>query len=801
MSVFASLLLSAVLSVRPDAGLRLYNPHPVAVDATLTCGETAQALRIEAGAFTDVGDAAQCRALDSLLPLTALETRGTASQREIASDAECGDTVVFAPLFACAEGTGTAGVPVTAGATYSWSAEGAAIVDGAGTPRVGLAFRSAGNVKLTCVITTAECSRIASAVIAVREPIAITQLALPQTANTDEPLTITWTYGASSPVSQLLTGDALEEPVVLPGAARSYTFTPRITGSRTVELRGSYFAAMSDGQPKGKRRAAGRSAASASDCATVSAARVLDVKGCSSVAPRINVPASVDAGSTFEARVTLEEGEESQWSVENGTIVDTSASIGRAVIRAGETGQVKVSVRVVRGACTRSSNAVSSVIPAAKQCSVSPVATLTYVSHGCSGAVVKAAFTGTPPFRGTWSDGSSFNTDQSSLQHTFAEAGTYGITGFRDASCIGVLSGAPRVETLRARVKLETAGGACTTGKLVAKLTGTPPFTFKWVGPWPVNDWVTTSEREVVRELQPDQYGVWQIEAVSDAVCSQQSPSNPVTIERAPKARVLPGPMCQFSDFDPANLWIFMDGRPPYSVTWADGVTTSSSTSPFFRTVPKPAAPLVAYTIVHATGNGCVAEVTEDTATVSYRPPPRIDSDRIDPLICPGEIATATLKTLPAPEATIMWTVPGGEILSGQGTKTITYRSTSVTDSLVRADAVYPDGACSTFDHVMQRFHGISEPANVKLNPAKIAPGQSAVLTFTIDQNVNSIGAGVIPASRQQDLQPLQCSSGVCQVTYKDTIGPGTVTLELQYWGDCMTGGYKSVFTTLTIEE
>ncbi|HET8773181.1 MAG TPA: hypothetical protein VFP80_05300, partial [Thermoanaerobaculia bacterium] len=734
------------------------------------------------------------------LPLTALETRGSEIQRTIADDAECGDAMVFAPLFACAEGTATAGVPVTAGATYSWSVEGAAIVDGAGTPRVSLDLGAPGNVKLTCVVTTAECSRIAGAVIAVREPIAITQLALPQTATTNEPLTITWTYGASAPTSQLLAGDALEAPVALPGDARSYTFTPAITGSRTIELRASYFTAMSDGAPKSRRRAAGRSVATASDCTLASSTGSLLVKGCNTIPPRIKAPTSVDAGSTFEARVTLEEDEQARWTVDNGTVVDTNADTGRAVIRAGATGEVELSVVVSLGACTRSSSATASVIPAAKQCDVSPVATLAYVSHGCSGAVVSASFTGTPPFRGTWSDGSSFETHQSSLQHTFAAAGTYGITGFRDASCTGIVSGAPRVDALRAKAKLEVIGAGCTTGKLVAKLTGTPPFTFKWVGPWPINEWVTTNDREVVRDLQPGHAGTWLIEAVSDAVCSQQSSSNPVTITQAPTGRVLPGPMCQYDDFDPANLWVFLNGRPPYSVTWSDGVTTTSSTSPILRTVPKPNAPLVEYRIVQATANGCAVELENDTATVSYRPPPRIDTDELAPLICPGETATATLKSLPAPGAQILWTVPGGEILSGQGTPTITYRSKSVTDSLIRADAVYPDGSCSTFDHATQRFHGISEPANVKLNPATIAPGGSAVLSFTIDQNVNSIAAGVSPAARQKDLQPLHCNSGVCQVVYKDTTGPGTVTLELQYWGHCMTGGYKTVFTTLTIQ-
>lgn len=40
------------------------------------------------------------------------------------------------PLFACRRGTATASVPSAAGATYEWTAEGATIIEGAGTPLV-----------------------------------------------------------------------------------------------------------------------------------------------------------------------------------------------------------------------------------------------------------------------------------------------------------------------------------------------------------------------------------------------------------------------------------------------------------------------------------------------------------------------------------------------------------------------------------------------------------------------------------------------------------------------------------------
>lgn len=767
-----------------------------------------QLLRIDSREFVDIPAGAQCERVNSAQPLTTLETRDGDVQRVLGSDAECSDTTMYAPLFACQAGTGAAAVPAREGATYSWSVEGAAIVAGAGTSRVSLAFGDSGNVKLTCVITTAECSTISSAVIAVRERIAIAQLLVPPTANGEEPLTITWSYAAGSPASQLLTGDALETPIVIPASARSYTFTPKRAGTRAVELRASYFATMSAKPVKSRRRAMGRSSATASECAIVSAIRNMEVTGCTTTEPLISRPGSfIDAGETFEVEVLLEPGEEAQWSVENGSLMSTGAQRGHALVRAGASGVVKVIVTLVRGTCTRVGSTSLPIEPAAQQCSVSPTATLTLVSRNCTSALIRATFAGAQPFQGTWPDGTKFFTHSSSIERTFEGPGTYGITGFRDATCIGVVSAPIRVESILPTATLEVAGGACTKGRLVATLSGTPPFRFRW-GSGSSSPVVTTSDTRIEKELGPGDAGQWSVTELQDASCYAGS-SNAVTIRPAPTVDVQPGPFCQYTELDaPAILVTLPSGAPPFSVTWSDGVVSSSNSTVLGRIFPKPAVPLQQYTIVSATGMTgrdaaatlCAAEIRNATTTVSYRPRPKIDETKLPIYACWGTPTTATLAAPMPAAASIRWSLPDGEILSGQGTATMTFRPIVGNRwGNITVETTYPDGACPSSDwHYIGLLGALDDRLTVK--PSTIRRNQATKITFMTDSSVTARKLTVNPPARLRDIGPISCSGFDCSATYTDSVGPGTATIELQYSGQC-TGDTKSAFTTLTITE
>ena len=158
-----------------------------------------------------------------------------------------------------------------------------------------------------------------------------------------------------------------------------------------------------------------------------------------------------------------------------------------------------------------------------------------------------------------------------------------------------------------------------------------------------------------------------------------------------------------------------------------------------------------------------------------------------------------TLRQLPGEGATLEWAIEGAEILSGQGTRTVTFRPVAAGDFLAKVTARYPDGACETFDQSAIMFRTTGEVADFTVTPSTIKKGEKAVLTFTRNMNIDAWSVGTSP-ERQKDLslEPL-CQSAVCSFEFTDTVGEGTVQFELQYSGPCFVGGYKSAFTTLTI--
>lgn len=795
MTIATALLFSAALVLRPDADHRLYNPGRAAVDATLTCAGTGRALRVGPGEVVDV-PAAGCTSLTGAL--VAVETYGDREQRVVEHTA-CDTEPMVAPLFGCKGGTATAAVRVLDGATYAWTAEGASIVSGAGTSRVTVALPQSGNATLSCVITTSECSQLAKAVIAVRDPLVIGALTVPESANANESTTITWSYSAGTPVSQVLTGDAFPAPVTLAASARSYTFTPRVTGTKSVELHASYQAAISTAPARaGRRRASSGSSVSATECSAVSAAKTLLVTGCIRTEPFILAPTVIDADATFNVNVDdMGAGETAEWSVDNGTLVASDAAAGTATIRAGESGEVRVGVRLTTAdRCERAWATRVAIIPAAKPCADPPVANLVYETHDCDRAVVRVTFTGQPPYRGTWSDGTSFDTHAPSLTHEFRQPGTYSITSFRNATCLGVVSGSARVDSFRARAELKVEGGACTTGKLVATLHGTPPFDVLWSD----HTWVRTNEH--VLERRPSEAGTWFIEAVQDARCKVSSPTPPIQIQTAPRASLSAGPVCQFYDGDPARIFLYFPyayGGPPYVVKWADGAVTQSDSPYLYRQVPKPTVRMQPYEVVSATAGDCEAEMDNRLTHVDFRPPPYLNT-LYKTTVCVGEVSTMNLRQMPADGAMLEWSIPGAEIVSGQGTGTVAFRAVTAGNHLARVRATYPDGACETFDQGMIHFRTTFTIDDFTVAPSTIRKGGKATLTFTRNPGMEAWGIHVNTAGRYGDLNATpKCTATTCTYEYTDTVGEGTVEFQLEYWAPCFRSPQKTAPVTLTI--
>ncbi|HUR81340.1 MAG TPA: hypothetical protein VM733_11275 [Thermoanaerobaculia bacterium] len=743
MTAFAALLFSSTLLLRPDSGLRLYNPHEQAVDAVVVCDGVARPVSIAAH---DAADAGTCSAfsIDAPLPLSAIETRNEDSvetQRPLSAASGCETLALEAPLFACARGTATVVVPEVPGATYTWTVTGATITGGDGTRELTLALGEGPSAHISATIT-GECASAAEAVIAIRPPLVVEKLEVPAVSAANSPVTITWSYPAgTAPASQLLTGDAFDAPVTLGGAARSYTFTPALPGIRKVELSASYATAIAT-KPAGRRRASGKSRATASECPSVRASRQLEVRGCSNRELTIHAPKTVEAGETFIATVSLQTGESAKWSVTQGTIVSGETS-DAVTVKAAETGTVNLRLTVTAGPdCTMTDRDDVTIVPRAVCSTTAPTVALSIVKTACDLATVKATFTGTPPFTGMWIDGKTFTTSERSITHDFTSPGTYTIRNFRDSLCAGTVSETARVPLFPPDATL-SSNGNCPGSKVTAAFVGTPPFE----GRWSDGESFTTSSGTLTRTANRT---LW-IEWYRDAACpSARGRSNAIEITESPRAFV----NTPFSCSNGTTIWIpvrIFGPNGSYTVYWSDGATTTGinkGETYFFVTreyVMKSFDQTLKITKV--TTPSCDATVETPEARVSYRPSPTIDSAKSNTGDCLGKTMNIVLKPNLHPTAKIQWTVPEGtRIVSGQGTTELTFIHDRKPFSPVTASYTHPDGECN-FPASTFTTYAAAPPqiTAFSVDRTEIKPGESVKVTLNINDEVEYLGVQVYP--------------------------------------------------------
>lgn len=801
MPFTASLLLSVALMVQPDSGLRLVNPHYVAVDATLSCGETQHVVRLAPRETSDLRLRELCAAplLDASLPLVALETRGEAEQRLLGTDDICAPLTMNAPLFGCERGSATASVPLLDGATYAWTAEGATITGGAGTNRVSATLGEGGSAKLVCVVTHAGCSAEAVGVIAIRKPLLIHELKVPAEVDAAQPVTITWTYEpGATPNAQLLTGDAFAAPVTIAGSQRSYTFTPVTSGTRNVELLASY---ATDLQPpaasKDRRRAVGSTLATATQCPSARATAKLEIRGCVLSDPEIVAPNDVESGSSFFASVEVNAGDTVVWEVRNGSLVSPNY-LPQVEVRAEDLAyEVELFVRVIQSVdCERRASSLIAVHPRAICATNPPTATLSVLGRDCTKATIQVAFIGTPPFSGRWFDGTPFETSNATISREVNAPGTFAIVGFRDAICSGVAERVT-VEDIQPDAILSTVGGNCTNSKIVATLIGTPPFK----GLWSDGETFTTSEHTIEKTNLPYLGRYW-IHALEDANCWAPARESYVEITHPPNLVLATGPFCQY-DHGGDGVYIHMimhEASPPYSVEWSDGAVTTSNIPQFGRTFTEKVSQEVE--VVRATTAKCDANVINPAATIIFRSTPVIDESTLTTTTCLGKSGKASLKN-PLPDANLEWTITNGTILTGQGTSAVTFQGTGLVPMGLTVTASYPDGFCTWSASRGILVDGVTgEITHLKAEPSTIAPGGTSTISYRIFGSVHEFSMDVEPATRQSDLKSsqLKCNADdICTVPYIDSKGSGSATIGVYYGGQCIEDG--AAFTNIVISQ
>ena len=797
MSFTASLLFSVALAVQPDSGLRLVNPHYVAVDATLSCGERHHAVRLEPQEIRDLTTQALCAApqLDASLPLLAFETDGEAKQRILGTDDTCAPVIMSAPLFGCERGTATASVPLLDGATYAWTAEGATITAGAGTNRVSATLGEGASAKLVCVVTHAGCSSDSTGVIAIRKPLLIHELKVPAQVDAADPVTITWTYEPGAvPNAQLLTGDVFAAPVALDGSQRSYTFTPSTSGMRNVELLASYSPSIHPpATSQGRRRAVGSTLATATQCPSARATAKLEIVGCALTDLEIVAPADIESGSTFFASVDVNPGDGVEWEVTNGTLVSLNF-IPQIEIRADDlASNVRIAVRVIHSAeCQRIASTDVNVHPRAVCATNPPTAALSVISQECYNATIQVSFTGTPPFSGKLA-GVEFETSSATMTQVVNtwEDTTFGITGFHDSICSGV-AGTLTVPTMRPDAILTATGGGCTTDSIVATLIGTPPFHGEW------NDGETfTTSGHTIERTNVNSTASYFIRTLTDATCTGPATLTRVELVSAPHLILPTEPFCQRAGGVYVVAGMGNTGRPPYTVEWSDGVVSTSNYHYAINRYYTEMASTQLH-VVRASDARCQAVVPNPTATVIYRPAPEIDAPFFT---CDGKSGQAALES-PLPGASLQWSITNGTITGGQGTGEITFQPAGLDPVKLTVSASYPDGYCSESTSQTVQIEGNSgEIAYLKAEPATIAPGGTSTVSFRIIGAIRWLQLDVDPHSRYSDLKwgDMVCTlANFCSTQYVDSKGVGNPTIGVYYGGDCIADGAS--FTTLEIK-
>ncbi len=697
--------------------------------------------------------------------------------------ADCSPTVtVQVPLAACKSGTATAAVTGVAGATYAWTVDGGTIAGDAAGDRVNISLGTNAAATVSVTVTAAGCVSHGSGVIALRDPFNVRIAAIPA-ARAGEPVTISWAYDNGAPAHQTISGADFGN-VSLESSIRSYTYTPQTSGDRQVVIDAALPAQSASAPPSSRQRAVAKSPVSASTCATVHSAASYTVGLCAEPAVIVDGPVSVVAGSSFQLSVRPQPGAVATWAITNGS--PATATGDSVMITAGPSGTVGVSVRLARGACVGQLDRGID-ITAQAVCN-NPKVVVSAGPVGCGSAIVNAAFTGTPPFKGMWSDGAQFDTSATTLTRMVTMPGNYSIVSYEDAACAGSSSGMAVISAVGPTATIVGKANSCIgTDKITVQFTGKPPFS----GAWLDGTGFQTSEMQIdkpVTATGPNgvAYGYDGTDCRLGIVGSVQG-IQPVTLQAER--------FCESPDFDNAVLvyaTVDTNFTNPLTVTWSDGLTTSANGYPVYRPAITPVQ-TTTYTIVSGHDANCPAIIgTPASVTVYASPIPNFELGVGD--ICTGITKTASLVTPPPSDATVLWFIDNGSIVSGQGTSSVQYQTGVPGTMVLGCTFTYPDSRCPTSHRGTARVD--ADPVGtLSLAKPQISSGQTVLITFTVD---TATWTWNLHDSANQNIPWIGlCGAHItCQAQYSST-QTGTTNITLDMEGFC--SNKKSVSVPLTI--
>src|SRR3954447_21186624 len=480
--------------------------------------------------------------------------------------AQCSSSVaVQVPLSACKLGTATVGVTPVRGASYAWTVDGGTITGDATSDRISINLGTKDTATASVTVIAGTCTSRGSGVIALRGAFGV-RPTIPE-AHANEPLTITWIYDNGSPARQTISGPDIGS-VTLASGVRSYTYTPETSGSKQIVFDAAMKIAPDvAGPPPARRRAVATSPAGASLCAESLHTMVpYEVGECVNPVAVIDAPDSVGAGTVFQVTVAPQPNAIATWTITNGS--PATAMGENVMVTAGPTGAVGVSVQLTRGTCAAEMN--RSVSITAKPVCSNPKATVSLGPASCGSSVVTASFTGTPPFRGTWSDSTPFFTNGTAVAREITSPGTFSIATFEDAICAGTASGAVDLPEVGKTAIVTVKGTGCAGDTMHVQFTGKPPFT----GRWSDDTSFVTNEMQIEKVMTE---GANSVKWVYDAAdCYLRIVGS---VNARPRPSIIVDQSCLGPEFDNVVLIsaTFHTYNMPLTATWADNLTQTTS--------------------------------------------------------------------------------------------------------------------------------------------------------------------------------------------------------------------------------
>jgi hypothetical protein len=699
--------------------------------------------------------------------------------------AGCSPTVaVQVPATACKSGTATAAVMAIPGATYAWTVDGGQIGGDASGDHIAITLGTSAKATASVTLTSGDCVSYGSGVIALHDPFGV-QVVPIAAGRAGEPLTIIWNYANGTPGQQTISGDF--GTVALAADVRNYTYSPQHSGSKQFVIDASMKLPAFTAPPPSRQRAVAKSPVSASPCTVVHAAAAYTVGECVIPAVVIAAPASVTTDTKFDLSVGHQAGAVATWTITNG--FPTTATGENVTITAGSTGQVGVSVRLTRGACTDSTDRSIAITP--KPACANPKATVSASPASCGSATLNASFTGTPPFKGAWSDNVPFETKSTSLVRTITIPGNYSIIRFQDAICEGTASGVAVVPALYPSATIVGKGNSCTeVDTATVYFSGKPPY----AGCWLDGTCFQTSQATLTKPIT--KAGWISLASGSDGTGCPFAIFGGVQAFESPHVGL--SRRCDWTpDFgNYANFFLFYAGTTTGpNITWSDGVKTGQA-----RLGIKPSE-TTTYTVASISEGVCPAIWdTPRSITISPTPVPEFAPDSDD--LCFGTLYTATLTTPPPPGTKVEWSVPAGTLISGQGTNSIQYQagiydnghptiSTSVISTFIFADA----DRCPLTSRRPHRVVPVEPYGSLNLQTgAEFHAGKTSYFTFEVGWDITDWS--VTNSMNDTITVPAVCaSSDYCTATYTSTHGPGKSTVTLHAKNACKTKDFSAEIT------